>query len=595
MSNLGMRNVDMKNVDMRNVDIKNLKNKYDAAKKYEDELFDNVRSMKKNINDFTSKNIDLNIIENFSRKIYANPTNVAWVEMLQYLVFFAIIYFYNPLNINSKHPVFSKILLLFVAFIYVVLFYFIKYKVEKGDDVDLIDMTESNFIKRALITIVLFVVFALLIHGIIWMFKNTSILNGIRNSMTTLIVIGIIGILYMFMKKSVDTATKSDKKGLTSLLLKIIMFLPCLMVDLAEYIKTEYNLTTKPVWILAGIEALLITLWLIIPTLFSFLANNDDGTRLLNEPTYLNKEQTIGNFAKLYKNIDISEMTNYSFPRAKTNANANAVVDDTITDKAKQCDAQINANKANKAFMTDPNMPENALLAWFYKKFLSKQNRLETDFIVRPQYSDGNTTPFRYAYALSGWFYINPQPPNSRSTVAKYTNIIKYGNKVKVEYNGKLGSLRVMGEVPSKDDKTVSKDNKTAPNDDKTAPNNELVEIYETKSVMYQKWNNIVINYDKGYLDIFINGNLVGSRSSVSPYMSIDDLIIAGENNGIDGGICNVMFYNEILSKSNITMMYKTLRGQSVPYVWSITDSVEIKPSTDQQLPFMQSVKNFFT
>lgn len=586
MSNLGMKNVDMKNVD-----IKDLKNKYDAAKKYEDGLFDNVRSIKKNINDFTSKNIDLNIIENFSRKIYANPTNVAWVEMLQFIVFFAIIYFYNPLNINSKHPVFSKILLLFVAFIYIVLFYFIKYKVEKGDDVDLIDMTESNFIKRALITIVLFVAFSFLLHGIIWSFKHTSILNGIRNSMTTIMVIGIIGILYTFVKKSVDTATKSDKKGFASLLLKIIMFLPCLMVDLAEYIKVEYNLTTKPVWILTGIEALLITLWLIVPTLFSFLANNNGGIRLLNQPAYLNREQSIGDFAKLYKDIDILEMSNYSLANmksnAKANASANVIVDDTITDRAEECNAQINANKASKAILTDPNMPENALLKWFYKKFLSKSNGIKTDFLVRPQYSDGNTTPFRYAYALSGWFYINPQPPNSRSTVSKYTNIIKYGNKVKVEYNGKLGSLRVMGEVPYKV-------KKTAPNT-ASEPKNKLIEIYETTAVMYQKWNNIVVNYDKGYLDIFINGVLVGSRSGVSPHMSVDDVIVTGENNGIDGGICNVMFYNEILSKSNIMMMYKTLRGQNLPYIWSITDSIVIKPPTGQQLPFMKSVTNFLT
>ena len=526
--------------------------------------------MNNNYQSFSQKNIDFNVLKNFSRNIYANPWKVAGIEVLQFVIFIVIIYFYNPFNIKSNYPVFTKILLLFVAFIYVVLFFFIRAKVDKGDDVDLIDMTESNFLYRAVITILLFVVFFLVLNGIIWMFKHTSLLNAIRNSMTILIVIGIFGFLYMFMKKSIDTETKSDKKGIWSVLLKIIMFLPCLMVELTEYIKSEYNLTTKPVWILVGIESIFITLWLVIPTLFSFLSKND-GTKLLNKPVYLNKEYNIGNYEKLYRNVDL----------IKTNKKPNY-----ITDDKENCDAKIykkfsNANSATTAEYNDPNIPNNKILAWFYKKFLLNPVGIQMNLDVHPQYSDNNTTPFKYAYALSGWFYINPQPPNSRSSALKYTNIIKYGDKVKVEYNGKLGSLHVLGNVPSKsDDETVK---------------NELVEIYETKNVMYQKWNHIVINYDNGHLDIFLNGDLVGTRSGVSPYMTFDDIII-GENNGINGGICNVTYYDEILTKGDVVMMYKTLRGQNIPYNWSFTDNitdtiVKKEPSSS----FIKSLTGVFT
>ena len=110
-----------------------------------------------------------------------------------------------------------------------------------------------------------------------------------------------------------------------------------------------------------------------------------------------------------------------------------------------------------------------------------------------------------------------------------------------MEYNGQLGSLRVMGDVASSD----------------SSSNNVSVEIFQTTKVLYQKWNNIVINCDEGYMDVFLNGELVGSISGVVPYMTFDN-VVAGENNGILGGICNVSYYDKPLSKSNIKLTYNS-------------------------------------
>jgi hypothetical protein len=180
---------------------------------------------------------------------------------------------------------------------------------------------------------------------------------------------------------------------------------------------------------------------------------------------------------------------------------------------------------------------------------------------IYPQYSDSNTKRYRYSYALSGWFYINPQPPNTRTAYTVYTNILKYGNKVNLEYNGQLGSLRVMVDVA------------TSGNDIANKPN-DSVEIYETKKVIYQKWNNIVINYDEAYLDIFINGELVASRSGVAPYM-LQDSIVVGASSGIIGGICNVTYYDSPLSKSNIELTYKTLSSKKEPYIWRLQNDIK--------------------
>ena len=123
---------------------------------------------------------------------------------------------------------------------------------------------------------------------------------------------------------------------------------------------------------------------------------------------------------------------------------------------------------------------------------------------------------------------------------------------------------------------------------------NDLFEVYETKKVLYQKWNNIVINYDYGFLDVFLNGDLVGSISGVAPYMTFDS-IVAGSNKGILGGICNVTYYEAPLKKSDIVLTYKAMRDKKLPYIWSITDDINInikksKPNTN----IINNVKHMF-
>ena len=90
--------------------------------------------------------------------------------------------------------------------------------------------------------------------------------------------------------------------------------------------------------------------------------------------------------------------------------------------------------------------------------------------------------------------------------------------------------------------------------------------IFETKNILYQKWNNIVINYDGGDMDVFLNGELVGSKPGIAPYMRYENVSV-GEINGIQGGMCNVKYYNHILSKKDIKLTYKMLRDKNIPNV----------------------------
>lgn len=157
---------------------------------------------------------------------------------------------------------------------------------------------------------------------------------------------------------------------------------------------------------------------------------------------------------------------------------------------------------------------------------------------------------FRYSYSLSAWFYINPQPPNTSAAYMKYTPIFTYGNKPVVEFNSNLQSLRVMAETGDEMSTSPTK--------------NVLQEIYETKDVRLQTWNNMVVNYDHGTMDVFLNGVLVGTRGGIAPYMTFDT-VVAGSRNGLHGGICNVMYYNTVLPLSSISLLYKLFRDKQFP------------------------------
>ena len=154
---------------------------------------------------------------------------------------------------------------------------------------------------------------------------------------------------------------------------------------------------------------------------------------------------------------------------------------------------------------------------------------------------------FNYHYALSMWFYINSNPPNTNGSYSKYSNLLSYGGKPAIEYNALLNKLRVR----------VVTDNIT--------PTFRELEIYNSSGLRLQRWNNIVVNYDHGTMDVFLNGVLVGSLTSVSPYMSIDNIVI-GSSNGLYGGVCNVNFYKENLSLSYIQDAYNSLKNNNAPY-----------------------------
>lgn len=168
---------------------------------------------------------------------------------------------------------------------------------------------------------------------------------------------------------------------------------------------------------------------------------------------------------------------------------------------------------------------------------------------------NGNDS-FDYQYAISCWIFLDAAGPNVNPSSEKYTTLLNFGNKPNILYNSKTNTLMI---TMQQKDLQVNTQNKLTDFDD----NGNRI-IYRNINIPLQKWNNFIINYNGGVLDIFLNGELVKSEIGVVPYYTLDNLTI-GEDNGVKGGICNVVYFRTALTSSNVYYIYNTAKGKVPP------------------------------
>jgi hypothetical protein len=164
---------------------------------------------------------------------------------------------------------------------------------------------------------------------------------------------------------------------------------------------------------------------------------------------------------------------------------------------------------------------------------------------------------FDYQYGISCWIYINSYPPSTNSNYDKFTSILNYGGKPNILYKGSTNTLM----ITMTQTKIVDGSNNLLELD----TNGNRI-IYKKKNFLLQKWNNIIINFSGGTLDIFLNGELVKSTNEVIPYMKLDNLTV-GSDKGIGGGICNLVYFKKSLTSSNIYYIYNTVKSKNPPVV----------------------------
>jgi antibiotic biosynthesis monooxygenase (ABM) superfamily enzyme len=94
----------------------------------------------------------------------------------------------------------------------------------------------------------------------------------------------------------------------------------------------------------------------------------------------------------------------------------------------------------------------------------------------------------------------------------------------------------------------------------------ETQQEYALPNLKMQKWNNIVINYIDGIYDLFVNGEMVNSFQGGMEEFKYNNITI-GEDNGVSGGIANIVYYKNYLTKNKIIANYNSLKHKSPPII----------------------------
>lgn len=103
------------------------------------------------------------------------------------------------------------------------------------------------------------------------------------------IIIGLIGLAIFFY---IFSNYLKSIPGVPGFLIYLLFYIPCLIIDFIQYIKTELNMTSNTVYILFILEIILILLYLYIPKLLS-LIKIKNRVIIRNEPIFLDNEISI--------------------------------------------------------------------------------------------------------------------------------------------------------------------------------------------------------------------------------------------------------------------------------------------------------------
>tara|TARA_B100000963_G_scaffold323579_1_gene308506 strand:- start:652 stop:2550 length:1899 start_codon:yes stop_codon:yes gene_type:complete len=455
-----------------------------------------------------------------------------------------------------------------------------------------------------------------------WLFQNTSkylflsiavglalailvlfIRFGLQNTLfsvtgTTFIMIasGLIGLtmIYYMLKSNPAFMNVINSSMSMSGLFYAFFILPCIFFEITRFLYNHLRHTPRTAYVILAAEILLISLYYVVPILvkkFYVLTPGKDNKdiilqnkinsaqkdliviteRILQIYRYQSGNGPLGKdnwntiITKYYNSKDneddlIKWLTDFGYKTKKM------CDDDNGIDNKFDCERKLKnmvtfiqenttelvtlreKKKDLKRYIKDLKNQKKQLTQFTSGKVLLREpvylNNLKTiggfdDFNV-----DKIDLEYNYNYSISSWFFIRANAPNFKKSYNKYSIILNYGDKPKIMYNPSLNKIKIIMN---------------------NGLNKKPIE-YIIDGPPLQKWNNLVINYDGGNLDIFMNSKLVRSFPSVVPYMSFDQLTV-GEDNGLGGGICNVVYFPSIISRERIITNYNLLKNNNPPII----------------------------
>jgi len=425
------------------------------------------------------------------------------------------------------------------------------------------------------------VLFALILLTIFLLARYKIVTDSLASLVQLFVVIGLLFAAYRWINRHPKLKEILEDNLILKLLYHIIFLIPCFIISSAKYLYKDLKATPGVVWTVLAIEIIVVMIYFVIPLLMKYFFT----TNIWKQNSELTVSQAMNgldasiyslqqSIKKIKKGLDVD------WDAILKNGTYKPDQDDILTDYLNAHGFTDAASSQNNIKILLFGVPPTFAAAKSYIQANGLILQTKEDDLVKliqerdalePQIKKAFTTKlllkeavftdiqknlgnfedllngiktYNYQYGLSTWIFIHEQPPNIRAANNKFTSIVNYGDRPNILFNVSKNTLQIRM---------------------KNSENQDQI-IYETDKIKLQKWNNLVINYDGGTLDIFINGKLVISKPNIVPFMSYEKITV-GEDNGVSGGACNIVYFSSPLSKSQIDLFYNTLKHKNPPTV----------------------------
>lgn len=465
-------------------------------------------------------NKDENTLQTFPREIqeaFHLRTKYTMLFAL-FVIMVMILYFVNPMGIMTDYGgpvIFFTLFVGIVMVIMITLYQYFLSNPSQSKAFNNIPGSSSFFLKGLYILVAIGISFGL-IYGALTMI---GLFNQDANSSETwghiifnlFLFCVMLGIIY----KLANAGGFLDKNPYYRLILNTLLYIPCLLVSLVNYITTLVGLSKTqgsafapptPFEIkMLGLSFVLLSgyfLWIFIGKHFiqsTYLKQG--GKQLINQPVYTDILTNVGS----YQNLSGSETFDYQY----------------------------------------------AMSFWFYLDAFPPSTNASYRKVV-PLLSYGENPAIKYS-SENNTLYI---------TVKQKTDSNSIGDFVVEEKN--TDSAVKWKNVQENITDAIEKI-KSMPFGNEIDANGNRI-IYKHPDVQLQKWNHILLNYSGGTLDVFYNGELVKSAIEVVPYIKLDMLTVGSEN-GISGNIANLMYFNQPLDYLTVNTLYTSLKDKNPPVI----------------------------
>ena len=470
------------------------------------------------------------------------------IMLIIYLFALALLYYYDPWNIMTKYVGLTILISSIIGITMFLMIYLYQYYFTHPSQSSSFNgaPTFMSFMKSFYILGAL-TISGLLLYGLLSSLGtfNQDSYNKSELGHTLLNYIMLAGLLAVIWKL-VNSGGYLSKNPIFRLIFNTILYIPCLLVNVLDYFTGQYNTSKKTEMTMLLIAlSLFVGYFLFKYFIFPFIAKkyySQGGLSVVNDPMTIEKETIIASYQDLNTGVYVDQ-------------------------------GNISASSEDDG----SGIESNAVTTMF-------KNLLHID-----------TDPKRnYHYAVSFWFYLDSFSPSTSSAYNKTTNILSFGGNPAIRYNAVTNSLVVTmkynddckithkrrgnKETKVKDINTVEGFNqmqseiKNKIEEVKTMPiavdldeDGNMI-VYVKQGVLLQKWNNVVLNYNGGTLDIFYNGELVKSAIEMVPCITFDSLKV-GDENGVSGNVANVLYFNESIDYLKVSTLYSSLKGVNPPVI----------------------------